>query len=67
MKKKDFAAEIQKLSAQELKVKKQTLAQELFKLRLRRASGQLEKTHQIREVRRNIARVDSLLSSATTK
>ena len=40
---------------------------ELFNLRFQRASGQLENTARIREVRRNIARVKTMLNVATRK
>ena len=38
------------------------LKKERFNLRFQRASGQLEKTHRVREVRRDIARVLTTLS-----
>lgn len=40
---------------------------ELFNLRFQRASGQLENTARIREVRRNIARVKTMLNVATSQ
>jgi large subunit ribosomal protein L29 len=39
-----------------LKVKK-----EAFNLRFQRANGQVEQTHQIRELRRDVARIKTLL------
>jgi large subunit ribosomal protein L29 len=44
------------LNAELLKLKK-----EQFNLRFQRASGQLEKTSRVREVRRDIARVQTIL------
>ena len=38
------------------------LKKEQFNLRFQRASGQLEKTSRVREVRRDIARVQTVLS-----
>jgi large subunit ribosomal protein L29 len=39
-----------------------TLKKEAFNLRFQRASGQLENTARMRDVRRNIARVKTVLS-----
>ncbi len=38
-----------------------------FTLRMQKASGQLEQTHQIRQVRRDIARVKTLLAQQNVK
>lgn len=43
------------------------LRQTQMKLNLQKASGQLEKTHQMREVRRDIARVKTLLAQQNVK
>lgn len=43
------------------------LRQAQLKLRLQKASGQLEQTHQIRQVRRDIARVKTLLAQQNVK
>ena len=40
---------------------------ELFNLRFQRSSGQLENTARIREVRRDIARVKTMLNVATSQ
>ncbi|MBH64845.1 MAG: 50S ribosomal protein L29 [Alphaproteobacteria bacterium] len=40
---------------------------ELFNLRFQRASGQLENTARIREVRRDIARVKTMLNAASSQ
>ena len=40
---------------------------ELFNLRFQRASGQLENTARIREVRRDIARVKTMLNVTTSQ
>lgn len=57
MKQKDFMKEIKKLSNDEIKERARTLGEELMKLKLRSASGQLEQNHRIRQTRRNLARV----------
>ncbi len=40
---------------------------ELFNLRFQKASGQLENTARIREVRRDIARVKTMLNAASSQ
>ena len=63
MKKKEFLTEIKKLSPAELETKKRSIAEEIFKLRLRKAAGQLEQGHRIRELRKDLARVSTLLNA----
>jgi large subunit ribosomal protein L29 len=54
--------EIKELSVDELQARKRELNQESFNLRLQQQTGQLEKPSQIREIRREIARVETVLS-----
>ena len=54
--------EIKELSVDELQARKRELNQEGFNLRLQQQTGQLEKPSQIREIRREIARVETVLS-----
>jgi large subunit ribosomal protein L29 len=58
MKKKDF----KDLTVTELSAKGRDLRQELFNLRLQQASSQLEKPSRIRELRKDIARIETQLS-----
>jgi len=53
--------EIRDLSIDELVQKNKELVEELFKLRLRHTSGQLESPAAVRSVQRNIARVKTIL------
>ncbi|HOG08649.1 MAG: 50S ribosomal protein L29 [Syntrophales bacterium] len=53
--------EIRDLSWAELQQRDRELGEELFKLRLRHASGQLESPAQMRRVRRDIARVKTIM------
>ena len=53
--------EIRDLSIDELQQKNRELAEELFKLRLRHASGQLESPAALGNIRRDIARVRTVL------
>ncbi len=48
-------------SADELKAHLLDLQKEQFSLRMQKATGQLTKTHEARRVRREIARVNTLL------
>lgn len=52
------------LTAQELVAKSRSMRQELFNLRLQQATARLEKPHRIREIRREIARCETNLTSA---
>ena len=62
MKKRDLLAELRALSVDELKTRERQLAEELMKLRFRKAGGQLEEGHLMRQVRRDRARVLSVLA-----
>ena len=54
--------EIRELSKDELVTRKRDLRQESFHLRLQQQSGQLEKPSQLRAIRREVARVETVLS-----
>ncbi len=54
-------ADIRELNEQELEEKVKELKEELFNLRFQEATGQLENVMRIKEVRRNIARVKTVL------
>ena len=49
----------------ELSSRKKELRQEIFHLRLQQQAGQLEKPHLLRNLRREIARLETVLSSKT--
>ena len=55
------ASELRSLSEMELNNRLNDSHQELFNLRFQRASGQLTNTARVREVRRTIARIKTLL------
>jgi large subunit ribosomal protein L29 len=48
-------------SVDELTEEVDTLGKEIFNLRFQRASGQLENTARVRQVRRDIARIKTIL------
>ncbi|HXG46317.1 MAG TPA: 50S ribosomal protein L29 [Methylomirabilota bacterium] len=54
--------EIKDLTVVELAAKSRDLRQELFNLRLQKASSRLEKPAQLRNLRRDIARVETRIS-----
>ena len=53
--------ELREKSAQDLQAHLVELHKEQFSLRMQKATGQLDKTHEARRVRREIARVNTLL------
>jgi large subunit ribosomal protein L29 len=55
-------SEIKDLTAQELTAKSRDLRQEIFNLRLQQASSQLEKPARLRDLRRDIARLETRIS-----
>ena len=61
MKVNELKKELKGLSTAELVEKEKELKQELFNLRFQLATGQLEGTARIREVRKQIARIKSAL------
>ncbi len=61
------AAELVGKSMSELNAALTTLRRKLFKLRLVKASGELVKTHEIRETRRSIARVTMMIAKEGKK
>ena len=63
MKRKDFISSIKGNSKTDLIAKAKGLAEELMKLRFRKASGQLEQAHHIPAIRRNLARVRTAISA----
>lgn len=54
--------EIQELTPKELLARKRELKEEIFNLRIQKQSSQLERPHLIRVARRNIARIETVLS-----
>ena len=55
------ASEIRKMSAEELETKLTELKSELFNLRFQHAVNQLENPHKIADVKKDIARVMTIL------
>jgi large subunit ribosomal protein L29 len=54
-------SEIKDLSQEELKTKEKNLVDELFKLKFRHSTGQIESTAMLKSIRRDIARIKTVL------
>jgi large subunit ribosomal protein L29 len=55
------AAELRDLDAAELGTRERDLADQLFRLRIQKSMGQLEAPQKLRTVRRDLARVKTVL------
>ena len=55
------AGDLRARTEDELNEEVETLGKEIFNLRFQRASGQLENTARVRQVRRDIARIKTIL------
>ena len=61
------ANELRKLSSEELNKRERELKEELFNLRFQLATGQLQNPQRIKECKRDIARVKTLLCERELK
>ena len=59
------ATDLRAKSADELQAEVLRLQREHFALRMQRASGQLGQSHLLKEVRRNLARVKTIMKEAS--
>ncbi|MDE5967304.1 MAG: 50S ribosomal protein L29 [Lachnospiraceae bacterium] len=62
MKTKEFVKELQTKSVDELNNELVAAKKELFNLRFQNATNQLENTSRIKEVRKNIARIQTVMA-----
>ncbi|HEX7418562.1 MAG TPA: 50S ribosomal protein L29 [Thermoanaerobaculia bacterium] len=58
-------AEMRDKNVDELQIREKELSEQLFKLRFQRATGRIENPMKIREVKREIARIKTLLTERT--
>jgi large subunit ribosomal protein L29 len=65
--KKTQRKEIQEKTLEELQADGRNLRQEIFNLRLQQASAQLEKPARLRNLRRDIARIETRISQLRKK
>ena len=61
------AKEIRDLSAPEITTKIRETREQLLQLRMRKQTGQVEKTHQLRALRKDIARLETALTASKRK
>ena len=59
--------EIRDLSAEEITTKLRETREQLLQLRLRKQTGQVEKTHEIRTLRKTIARLETIQNQKKSK
>ena len=63
MKSKTYVEELNKKSLEELQAELVSAKKELFNLRFQNATNQLDNVSKIKEVRKNIARIETIISS----
>jgi ribosomal protein L29 len=61
------AKELREQTEEELRIKESELYDQLFKLRFQAATAQLEKPAKIRQVRRDLARIKTVLRQKAVK
>ncbi len=61
------ASELREKSVAELKEEVLNLLQEQFNLRMQRAAGQMSKPHRMKQIRRDIARIKTILREGEAK
>ena len=54
--------EIRELSSVEIATKLREIREQLLQLRLRKQTGQVEKTHELRTLRKDIARLETIFT-----
>jgi large subunit ribosomal protein L29 len=61
------SSELRDLTVEELTDRERDLAEQMFALRLQKVTGQLEKPARVRQVRRDMARVMTILREKSGK
>jgi len=59
--------EIRDLSSAEISTKLREVRGQLLQLKLRKQTGQVEKTHELRSLRKDIARLETILNEKNAK
>lgn len=59
-------SEIRELTLEELRQREQDIAEELFNLKFQRATAQLENKMRVRQIRRDLARVKTIIQEKQT-
>ena len=60
------ATELRSLGVDELGTKEHELADQLFRMRIQKSMGQLEAAHKLKSLRRDLARVKTVLREKET-
>ena len=60
------AAEVRNLGNDELTAKERELTDQLFRMRIQKSMGQLEAAHKLKSLRRDLARVKTVLREKET-
>ena len=60
------AAELRDMDAESLRAKTQEIDDQLFRLRIQKSMGQIEAAHKLRSLRRDLARVKTVLREKET-
>jgi large subunit ribosomal protein L29 len=55
-------SEIKELTVKELLARRHELRQEVFNLRIQQQSGQLERPHMLTQLRKDLARIETMLT-----
>lgn len=61
------AKEIRELSAGEIDTKLRETREQLLQLKLRKQTGQVEKTHELRTLRKDVARLETIRNQTKAK
>jgi large subunit ribosomal protein L29 len=61
------ATEIRELTADDLRARLKDLDDQIFRLRIQKSMGQLEAPGKVREIRRDLARIKTILREKETK
>jgi large subunit ribosomal protein L29 len=62
-----LAKEIRELSLDEMQQKERETAEEIFRLRMRKSTGQLENPMRVRALRRDLAKLKTILRERATR
>jgi large subunit ribosomal protein L29 len=55
------AAEVRELAVEELRARVKDLEDQVFRLRIQKSMGQLERPAKVRDIRRDLARIKTIL------
>ena len=61
------ATEVRELTVDDLRAREKDLDDQLFRLRIQKSMGQLEAPAMVREVRKDLARIKTILKEKTAK